>query len=93
MCDESLSSLDSIVQQMSEAEYQQALNDKYRQGYIQGLCERYRYTHLLALLKNKFRGWFLCDVCMKPMWFKKRIKIYNGYHVCSKKCEREWLPF
>lgn len=86
MCDESLSSLDSIVQQMSKAEY-----NAYIKGYNEALSERYKHFHLKYIIRSLLKGKLFCATCNKLMLRSKVQDYRTGF--CSIKCRDNYMPF
>jgi len=86
MCDESLTSLDSMVQQMSEAEY-----NSYMKGYNDALTERYRCFHLKYIIRSILRGKLFCATCNKFMLRSKVQDYRTGF--CSVECRDNYIPF
>ena len=78
MDDESLAALDSMVQQMSEAEYN---------AYI----KRYKHFHLKYIIRSLLRGKLFCATCNKFMFKSKVLDYRTGF--CSVECRDNYLPF
>lgn len=90
MKDESLSSLDEYVQNLTRAEYEDALNQEYengkRDGYHEALNDKFRYFHIWWWIKSMLRGRVFCSHCGKIMWVKRYKTPLIDNWVCSEKC-------
>lgn len=95
MTDESLSSLDEYVQNLTRAEYEDVLNQEYekgkRDGYHAALNDKFRYFHIWWWIKSILRGKIFCATCNKFM-FKSKVRDFRkGF--CSVECRDNYLPF